>query len=87
MTNPLTPEETVDRLNGLIQVSRDGEHGYRTAAADVHNSEMQTIFEEYAHQRAGFVKELETEVERLGGTPAQSGSIAAAVHRGQEPRR
>ncbi len=82
MTNPVTPDEIIARLNGLMEACRDGERGYRTAAADVHNTELQTIFEEYAHQRAGFVKELEAEVIRLGGTPEETGSIAAAVHRG-----
>jgi uncharacterized protein (TIGR02284 family) len=78
----MTPEEIVERLNGLVEAARDGERGYRTAAADVNNSELQSIFEEYAEQRAKFVRELEAEVERLGGAPAQSGTVAAAVHRG-----
>lgn len=82
MMNPLTPEETVDQLNGLVAVARDGEHGYRTAAADVHNSELRSIFEEYAEQRRKFVLELDAEVERLGGKPAETGTVAAAVHRG-----
>jgi uncharacterized protein (TIGR02284 family) len=82
MTNALTAPETVDHLNGLIEASRDGESGYRTAAADVNNSELRTIFGDYADQRAGFVRELEAEVVRLGGTPVKSGTLTAAVHRG-----
>lgn len=82
LTTPLTPEETIDHLNGLIEVARDGEHGYRTAAADVHNTELKSIFEEYAEQRGKFVRELTAEVERLGGSPAETGTITAAVHRG-----
>jgi len=69
-------------LNGLIETARDGERGYLTAAADVKNSELRSIFEEYAEQRRKFVRELEAEVERLGGRPVESGSVAAAVHRG-----
>lgn len=82
MTNPVTPEEIIDRLNGLIQVAVDGERGYARAAVDVDNSELRSIFEEYAEERRKFVKELEAEVVRLGGTPVESGSVAAAVHRG-----
>ena len=82
MTNSVTPEEIIERLNGLIETARDGERGYLTAAADVKNSELRSIFEEYAEQRRKFVRELEAEVERLGGRPVESGSVAAAVHRG-----
>jgi uncharacterized protein (TIGR02284 family) len=82
MTNPLTAEETIDCLNGLIAVARDGEHGYRTAAADVNNSELGTIFSEYADQRARFVHDLEKEVVRLGGTPSHHGTVTGMVFRG-----
>ena len=31
----MTAEETVDQLNGLIQVCKDGENGYHQAAENV----------------------------------------------------
>jgi uncharacterized protein (TIGR02284 family) len=61
---------------------QDGELGYRTAAADVRNSELETVFTEYAKQRARFAQELQAEVERLGGHPEDSGSIAGSLLRG-----
>lgn len=75
-------EEIRAHLNDLIGVSRDGEEGYRHAAAHVNNSELRSLFEASAKQRAGFVQELQHEVERLDGDPSHTGTFAAAVHRG-----
>lgn len=78
----MTNEETIRHLNDLIEVARDGETGYQTAAAHVSDSHFQTVFADYAKQRAGFVRDLQAEVKRLGGTPEESGTFTAAVHRG-----
>lgn len=78
----MQPDEIRGHLNDLIGVSRDGEEGYRHAAAHVSNSELRSMFEAAAKQRAGFVHELQQEVERLEGKPADTGTFAAAVHRG-----
>lgn len=69
-------------LNGLIETCLDGEHGYRAAATEVKDTAMESVFTQYAEQRAKFVKELRAEVARIGGTPAESGSVTGAVHRG-----
>jgi uncharacterized protein (TIGR02284 family) len=78
----MTKEETIDLLNELIHVCKDGEHGYRTAAEDVRNSQLQSVFGEYAKQRGSCARQLQAEVERLGGVGADSGTFTAAVHRG-----
>jgi uncharacterized protein (TIGR02284 family) len=78
----VTKDETIEHLNGLIAVCKDGEHGYTTAAEHVCNSEMSSVFDDYAKQRAKFARELHAEVERLGGTPSDSGTMSAALHRG-----
>lgn len=78
----MTPEETVSHLNDLIETCRNGELGYIEAARLVDDTRLQTIFEGYSKERAGFVKELQAEVRKLGGTPAESGTLGAALHRG-----
>ena len=75
-------DEIRGHLNDLIAVSRDGEEGYRQAAEHVSNSELRSLFAASAKQRAGFVHELQQEVERLGGNAAQDGTLAAVMHRG-----
>jgi uncharacterized protein (TIGR02284 family) len=75
-------EDTIERLNDLTETCRDGELGYRTAAESVHNTELESVFGEYSKQRGQFVRELQSEVERLGGAAADSGTAGATVFRG-----
>ncbi len=69
-------------LNGLIETCKDGDQGFRTAAEGVQDPTLRRLFESYAEQRAGFARELEREVGRLGDEPAESGHVAGALHRG-----
>ncbi len=78
----MTIEETIAHLNDLIETCKDGENGYRTAEEQVRNTQLETVFAGYSKQRAQFARELQAEVERLGGTPTDSGTLAAALHRG-----
>lgn len=78
----MTDPEVIAHLNDLIHVAEDGQHGYATAAEHVNNSRLRSTFTAFAAERAGFVRELSTEVARLGGEPAHSGTVTAAIHRG-----
>jgi uncharacterized protein (TIGR02284 family) len=69
-------------LNDLVEVCQDGERGYLTAAGDVGNSELASIFRHYAEQRVKFAKELRAEIVRLGATAAERGTVSGALHRG-----
>ena len=72
----------VTTLNSLVETCKDGEQGYRKAAANVKRTDLQGLFNEYAQQRAQFASALQMEVSRIGGEPEKSGSASAAVHRG-----
>jgi uncharacterized protein (TIGR02284 family) len=74
--------DVIDILNLLIATCKDGQEGYRTAAANIQNSEFRRLFNIFSQQRAQFVSELESEVHRLGGEPVVEGSVAGRVHRG-----
>jgi len=78
----MTTQETIVELNGLIKACKDGELGYRTAATDVRNSELETVFTEYSKQRGQFARKLQAEVERLGGDAEGSGSMTGTLLRG-----
>jgi uncharacterized protein (TIGR02284 family) len=82
MNNTSTNEEIISVLNDLIETCKDGEQGFHTAAEGVENSELRTLFNLYAQQRARFGAELNNEVLRRGGDPAKSGHVSAAFHRG-----
>lgn len=75
-------DELIECLNDLIKTCRDGENGFQTAADHVKDMRLKTMFTDCAVQRAQFASELESEVRRLGGNPATSGSVSAAFHRG-----
>ena len=69
-------------LNELIETCKDGENGFRTAAEKVKDPSLKTIFLKYAAQRAGYAQELTGAVSSLGEKPADSGHVAAVLHRG-----
>ncbi len=75
-------EELIECLNDLIQTCRDGESGFQTAADHVKGRSLKELFSDCSVQRAQFASELESEVRQLGGSPAKSGSVSAAFHRG-----
>jgi len=69
-------------LNGLIETCKDSDEGFRTSAEKLKDQEIRTLFLTYSRQRATFAAELQTEVSRIGGEPATSGSTVGALHRG-----
>lgn len=77
-----TINETIETLNRLTEILKDGEQGYRTAAKDVKVPELAQVFERHAAQRAQFASTLQAHVDNLGAKVEKSGSIAGGLHRG-----
>jgi uncharacterized protein (TIGR02284 family) len=75
-------EKAVSVLNDLIEFAKDGQEGYKTAAQDVKNPQLQSMFRNFEQQRSQFVTQLKEQVQTMGGNPEQSGSIVGAAHRG-----
>ncbi|MDQ3666774.1 MAG: PA2169 family four-helix-bundle protein [Acidobacteriota bacterium] len=75
-------DEVIATLNNLVETCKDGQNGFRTAAEGVKNAELTTLFNTYSQQRGQFAAELQNEVRRSGGDPEETGSTAAALHRG-----
>lgn len=73
---------TLKTLNDLIEVLKDGEEGFKTAATDVKVAELNLVFTRYAVQRAEFASELQARVLALGADVETSGSVAGSIHRG-----
>jgi len=78
----MAEKEVISTLNTLIETCRDGEQGFRSAAENVHDPVVKTLFTEMAYERAKFAEELKSEVQRLGGMPEEGGSMSGAAHRG-----
>jgi uncharacterized protein (TIGR02284 family) len=75
-------QHTIDVLEKLITVCRDGEMGYLHAAAHVEDPSLQTFFREQSLERARFARELSELMGSIGEKPSDtSGSLAGALHR------
>ena len=68
-------------LNGLIEISEDGEQGFRASAASVQNLQTKALLNEAADSCARGASELQSKVRALGGNPDQSGSVSGSLHR------
>ena len=68
-------------LNGLIETCKDGQHGFRTAADDVKNPSLKSLFDELSMERGRFVGELEHLARSVGEEVEETGSVAGAMHR------
>ena len=74
-------QDVIATLNDLIEISRDGEQGFRTCAEGVRSPNLKALFEAAARRCAEGAAELEAKVRSLGGEPAQGGSIGGSMHR------
>ncbi len=77
----LTNEEAISMLNGLIEVSKDGEEGFLKSAEIVDNLTLQRVFLRRSQEVKQAVLELQNLVRELGGKPASSTSIGGYLHR------
>jgi uncharacterized protein (TIGR02284 family) len=75
-------KEIISVLNDLIATCKDGEQGFREASEGIESNELKSLFSTYSQQRAEFAGELRTEIQRLGGSPDDGGSVTGAIHRG-----
>ena len=68
-------------LNGLIETLKDGQHGFRTAADDVKNPSLKSLFDELSMERGRCIAELDHLVRSIGEDVEQAGSVAGVMHR------
>ena len=73
--------DATSTLNDLIQLCLDGKNGYQHAADHASDATLKSLFTQYASQRAGYASELTSLVSGMGGTPADSGTTTASLHR------
>ena len=83
MTKPaMKPDNVVSTLNSLIEINRDSQKGYQEAAEKITTPQIREFCFEQSRDRVQFVGDLQQQVRSLGGDPENTGSVAAAVHRG-----
>jgi len=75
-------DDIVDTLNDLIETSKDGEYGFRSSAEYIRDPQVKQLLMNRADECTRAVTELQALVVQCGGKPEDSGSAAAAMHRG-----
>jgi uncharacterized protein (TIGR02284 family) len=73
--------EVIATLNTLLQTTKDGAKGFRTCSKDVKNGSLTPVFDSSADRCDQGAAVLETEIRKLGGEPAKSGSVSGTLHR------
>jgi uncharacterized protein (TIGR02284 family) len=75
--------KTIDVLEKLIELARDGQNGWKDGAEHAKNPQLKKWMQEVSLQRAKMAGDLESEAVRLGKSDVdRSGSIEGAIHRG-----
>jgi len=74
--------DVTDTLNNLIEVSKDGEYGFRSSAEYLSNSDVKQTFLQRADECRQAAVDLQALVVKMGGSAEDSGSASGAMHRG-----
>ena len=74
-------QETIDRLQDLIQYNIDARDGFQEAAEQVDEMSVAEMFRQCAQERSANATELQQFVTRSGEEAEDSGSFSAAAHR------
>lgn len=74
-------DKVVSVVSDLIERCKDGREGFRTAAEDVKDQDLKSLFQKYALQRDKMITELQNELHKIGQTQDESGSLSGTIHR------
>lgn len=75
-------DDLIEVLNDLVEVSKDGEYGFRVCGEHAKSSELKSFLVRRAEECRQAAQELQDCVVQLGGQPEKRGTVAGAVHRG-----
>lgn len=74
-------KDVVSTLNDLIEISKDGEEGFRTCAEDAENPRLKAFFAERSQDCRTGAGELQSLVRSLGEDPDTKSGLGATLHR------
>ncbi len=73
-------DDQIDTLNSLLKTTIDSVNGYDNSAKELDSNRLQQIFQERASERRNVADRLRQEISRMGGEPADSGSMMGQAH-------
>lgn len=74
-------EKTIEVLNTLITINNDRIEGYETAAKETEEQDLKTLFAQFSANSLKCKTELTSEVNKLGGTPAEGTMVSGKFFR------
>ncbi len=74
-------DETVKKIQNLIQANIDSYDGFREVAEEIDDKKLSALFSLIAHDRSSLATELQNYVEWNGEEAEEDGSVAASIHR------
>lgn len=74
-------ENTIDALNKLVEINNDRIEGYEKAAEETDETELKTLFLQFARTSHKCRQELAGEIMRLGGTPTDDTKVSGKFFR------
>jgi uncharacterized protein (TIGR02284 family) len=75
-------KDSVEVIEKLIEICKDGEKGYKDAAEHAKRSDLKTFFTTQSFERGRFARELQAVLMNLGKMEKkESGTVAGALHR------
>lgn len=74
-------EETITKLQKLIQANIDSHNGFHESAAALSDPKVTALFKEMGDQRSAMASQLQKIVEFNGTDAEDDGSVAAKTHR------
>jgi len=60
-------QKTIDVLNKLVEINNDRIEGYNTAASELEEEDLKTLFSQFAQTSQKCNQDLSREILRLGG--------------------
>jgi uncharacterized protein (TIGR02284 family) len=75
-------QQTLERLDSLIEGCEDGYESFQVAAENVRDPDLSQLFDEFSVQYQLFAARLRPYVAQLGGHPEESGTLSGAARRG-----
>jgi uncharacterized protein (TIGR02284 family) len=74
-------QKTIEVLNTLITINNDRIEGYETAAKESEEQDFKTLFAQFSATSLKCKTELEIEVSKLGGIPAEGTMVSGKFFR------
>ncbi|HBB80153.1 MAG TPA: hypothetical protein DC050_19085, partial [Pseudomonas sp.] len=71
--------QSMNQLNELIEITRDGQHFYQHALTEVKDTELQHLFRDLAQAKTHIIQALSVKVAANHQQPAQGGTLAGSM--------